>query len=126
MLICNNGEFRKPMSIGNINTIIRCNLSMNDKLHTFNITGPCQNTLICNNVLYVGKKQVVNAISSGNWGNAWPDDTRFINNLFYVDLGGSARFDLGGMTKVVFDHNFFWGHFKNRPADVHAVTMSPR
>jgi hypothetical protein len=126
MLICNNGDLRKPKSIGNINTIIRYNISVNDRLHTFNITGPCQNTLICNNVLYVGKKQVVNAISSGNWGNAWPDDTRFINNLFYVDKGGSARFELGGMTTVVFDHNAFWGQFKSRPADVHAVISNPR
>ena len=126
MLICNNGELHKPKSIGNINTIIRYNISVNDRLHTFNITGPCQNTLICNNVLYVGKKQVVNAISSGNWGNAWPNDTRFINNLFYVDKGGSASFDLGGMTTVVFDHNAFWGQFKSRPADVHAVISNPR
>ena len=66
---------------------------------------------------------MVNAISSGNWGNAWPDDTRFINNLFYVDKGGSAGFDLGGMTKVVFDHNLFWGEFRNRPKDVHAAEI---
>jgi hypothetical protein len=126
MLICNNGELHKPDSIGNINTIIRYNISVNDRLHTFNITGPCRHTLICNNVFYVGKKQVVNAISSGNWGNAWPDDTRFITNLFYVEKGGSASFDLGGMTKVVFDHNLFWGQFKNRPKDVHAVISDPR
>jgi hypothetical protein len=31
--------------------------------------------------------------------------------------GGSASFDLGGMTRVVFDHNFFSGQFKNRPTD---------
>ena len=126
MLICNNGEVHKPKSIGNINTVIRCNISVNDRLHTFNITGPCRHTLICNNVFYVGKKQVVNAISSGNWGNAWPDDTRFINNVFYVDKGGSASFDLGGMTKVVFDHNLFWGQFRNRPKDVHALISNPR
>ena len=126
MLICNNGELHRPESMGNINTIIRYNISVNDRLHTFNINGPCQQTVICNNAFYVGKKQVVNAISSGNWGNAWPDDTRFINNLFYVDKGGSASFDLGGMTKVVFAHNLFWGQFKNRPTDVHAVISNPR
>ena len=82
--------------------------------------------MICNNFLYVGKKQALNAISSGNLGNAWPDDTRFINNLFYVDQGGSASFDLGGMTKVVFDHNLFCGQFKNRPKDVDAVISNPR
>lgn len=126
MLICNNGGLRLPKSIGNIGTIIRYNISVNDRLHTFNMTGPCQNTLICNNVLYVGKKQAVNAISSGNWGNAWPNDTRFFNNLFYVDQGSSASFDLGRMRKVLFDHNAFWGQFKNRPADAHAVIDNPK
>ena len=127
MLICDNGELRKPKSIGNINTMIRYNISLNDRLaHTFNITGPCRHTLICNNVLYVGKKQVVNLTSTGNWGNAWPDDTRFINNVFYLDKGASASFDFGGMTRVVFDHNAFWGQFKSRPTDPHAVISNPR
>jgi hypothetical protein len=126
MLICNNGGLRRPKSIGNINTIIRYNISVNDRLHTFNINGPCQGTLICNNVLYVGKKQVVTAVSSGNWGNAWAHDTRFINNVFYVDKGGSASFDLGGMTKVVFDHNAFWGRFTSRPVDADAVVSDPK
>jgi hypothetical protein len=126
MLICNYGGLGLPKSIGNIGTIIRYNISVNDRLHTFNMTGPCQNTLICNNVLYVGKKQAVNAISSGNWGNAWPNDTRFFNNLFYVDQGSSASFDLEGMRKVLFDHNAFRGQFKNRPADAHAVIGDPK
>jgi hypothetical protein len=126
MLFCNNGALCLPKSIGNLNTIIRYNISVNDRLHTFNIIRPCQSTLICNNVLYVGKKQSVNAISSGNWGNAWPNDSRFINNLFYVDKRGSASFDLGGMTTVVFNHNAFWGQFKSRPADMHAVISNPR
>jgi hypothetical protein len=94
--------------VGNIDTVIRYNISVNDGLHTFNITGPCQNTQICNNVLYVGKKQVVTAVSGGSSGDAWPEDTRFINNIFYVDKGGSAGFDLGGMTTVLFDHNKYW------------------
>ncbi len=64
MLVCNNGGVHMPKSIGNMNTIIRYNISVNDRLHTFNINGPCQNTLICNNVLYVGKKQSVNAFKS--------------------------------------------------------------
>ena len=126
MLICTYGGLGLPKSIGNIGTIIRYNISVNDRLHTFNMTGSCQNTLICNNVLYVGKKQAVNAISSGNWGNAWPNDTRFFNNLFYVDQGSSASFDLEGMRKVLFDHNAFWGQFKNRPADAHAVIGDPK
>ena len=126
MLICAVVGVGLPKSIGNIGTIMRYNISVNDRLHTFNMTGSCQNTLICNNVLYVGKKQAVNAISSGNWGNAWPNDTRFFNNLFYVDQGSSASFDLEGMRKVLFDHNAFWGQFKNRPADAHAVIGDPK
>jgi hypothetical protein len=126
MLVCNNGTAHKPKYLGNIGTIVRYNISVNDKFHTFNITGPCRKTLICNNVLYIGKNQVVTAVSGGKTGNVWSDDTRFINNIFYVDKGGSAVFDVGGMTRVVFDHNAFWGRFKNRPVDVHAVLGDPR
>ena len=125
MLICDDGSQNPPWNIGNTGTVIRYNISVNDGLHTFNITGPCQNTQIYNNIFYVGKGRDIPLVASGNWGgdDKWPADTRFSNNVFYVE--GKARFDLGGMKSVAFDHNAYWGAISGRPADSHAVTADP-
>ena len=119
MLICDDGGQNPPWNIGNAGTVIRYNISANDGLHTFNITGPCQDTQIYNNVFYLGKSQDIPLVASGNWGGKWPADTRFSNNVFYTD--GKAHFDLGGMIQVAFDHNAYWGTIAARPADPHAV-----
>lgn len=125
MLICCDGDFKPDFSAGNVGTVIRYNISVDDGLHTFNINGPCTNTSIYNNVFYIGKGGHMNAISSGNWGGTWPSDTRFKNNIFYVAAGGEATFDLGQMAGTVFDHNAFYGSLVNRPLDDHAFTGNP-
>ena len=123
MLICDDGSQHLPWNIGNSGSVIRDNISVSDGLHTFNITGPCKNTRIYNNTFYIGKGGSMEAVASGNWGGAYADDTRFLNNRFYAK--GQAKFDLGGMTHVTFDHNAFWGDFPNRPADPHAYVPRP-
>lgn len=127
MLICDDGSQSPPWNIGNSGTVIRYNISRNDGLHTFNITGPCQNTLIYNNVFYLGKGQDVPFVNADNWGGKtkdWPDDTRFVNNLFYAE--GKSSFHFGGMTGVFFDNNAFWGNITGRPADAHAFLKDPK
>lgn len=126
MLICDDGSQNPPWNIGNEGTVIRYNISVNDGLHTFNITGPCRNTQIYNNVFYVGKDLNIPLVASGNWGGGdkWPAGTRFLNNVFYVE--GKARFDFGGMTQVAFDHNAYWGSLAGRPADPHAIVADPQ
>ncbi len=121
MLICDDGSQNPPWNIGNEGTVIRYNISVNDGLHTFNITGPCQNTQVYNNVFYLGKGRDSPLVASGNWGGGdkWPADTRFSNNVFFVE--GKAHFDFGGMKSVVFDHNAYWGAIINPPADPHAI-----
>ena len=124
MLICNDGSQHLPWNVGNSGTIIRYNLSINDGLHTFIVSGPCQDTQIYNNTFYLGKSLNVPIVASGNWGGAWSDNTRFWNNLFYVD--GKAHFDFGGLTNTVFDHNAFWGDIAAPPADPDAITADPK
>jgi len=124
MLICDDGSQNPPWNIGNEGTVIRYNVSANDGLHTSNITGPCQNTQVYNNTFYLGGAADIPLVASGNWGGKWPADTRFFNNVLYA--AGGARFNLGGMTQVLFDHNAYWGAPANRPSDAHAVTADPR
>lgn len=126
MLICCDGDFKPDFSAGNVGTVIRYNISVDDGLHTFNINGPCQNTSIYNNVFYIGAGFHMNAVSSGNWGGTWPSDTRFSNNIFYVAAGSSAAFDLGQMSGTVFDHNAYFGDLANRPPDEHAFLGNPQ
>lgn len=123
MLICNNGESRMPYSIGNVGTVIRYNISQNDGARTFHISGPVKDTAIYNNVIYVKKGLHVKGVLAGDWGGGWPDDTRFTNNIFYVD--GATSFDFGGMTKTLFEHNAFFGGIQGVPAGTGNITADP-
>ena len=123
MLICDDGGQQMPQNIGNSGTVIRDNVSVNDGFHTFNITGPCRNTQIYNNVFYLGKRLNIPFVASDNWGGAWAGDTRFVNNIFYA--AGQGRFELGGMTGTVFSHNSFWGGIASRPPDSNALLADP-
>ena len=124
MLICSDGAQKPPWNIGNSGTVIRHNVSVNDGLHTFNITGSCSNTQISDNVFYVGKGLDVSLVNGDQWGNVWPVDTRFINNVFYV--AGKGQFNLGGMVGTTFEHNAYWGDIADRPADPKAILIDPK
>jgi hypothetical protein len=123
MLICDDGSQHLPWNIGNQGTIIRDNISVDDGLHTFHITGPCQDTTITNNVFYIGKGHSVTVVNGDDWGGTWPSNTRFVNNIFYVN--GKAQIALGSMTETAFDHNAFWGNCEGRPEDAHSVLANP-
>ena len=124
MLICNDGSVNAPWSLGNVGTVIRYNVSKNDGARTFEITGPCRDTLIYNNTLLIGKTGNVLAVKAGNWGGDWTENTRFINNIFYAE--GAAKFDFGGMRKTRFERNIFYGTLGNRPEDSAALFENPR
>jgi hypothetical protein len=123
MLVCNNGSSTMPYSIGNIGTVIRYNVSQNDGCRTFHITGPCKDTKIYNNTIYIGKTLDIPILRPGNWGGSFSDNTLFANNLFLVD--GKASFDLGGMTGTVFEANAFYGEIAQRPEDARAILADP-
>jgi hypothetical protein len=123
MLICTDGGQHLPWNIGNIGSVIRYNVSANDGLHTFTITGPCKDTQIYNNSFYVGKGREVKLVDAGNWGGTWSDNTVFTNNIFKID--GKASFGFGGMTNTQFRNNAFSGTIANRPDDAHPILTDP-
>ena len=124
MLICNDGSSKMPYSLGNVGTIIRYNISQNDGERTFQISGPCRDTQIYNNVFYVGTSHRPFAVQAGNWGGDWSENTRFCNNIFYV--ADRATFDFGGMRKTVFQDNVFYGEFVGKPDDATGFVADPR
>ena len=124
LLICNDGTSKMPYNIGNVGTVVRYNISQNDGARTFNISGPCRDTQIYNNTIFIGPKLTMNLVLPGDWGGDWTESTRFANNIFSVE--GKAKFDFGGMRKTVFENNVFHGNIENRPADATAIVADPK
>jgi len=92
LLICNDGSQRAEESAGNTGTIVRYNISQNDRTRGINLAGPVKDTLIYNNTIYVGPGHSVDLLLFSDW-HGWTDKTFFYNNIFYV--AGEARFSHG-------------------------------
>ena len=136
LLICNNGGAKAPRNIGNIGTMVRYNISVNDGLRphttrkgrfspTFHISGPCKDTRIYNNTIVIPRKPSDDMdrtlIEMDNWGGPWPEDTRFANNLFIAEE--RADIFMGEAVRTTFVKNAFSGSFQNLPAGALAVDV---
>jgi hypothetical protein len=115
-----------PGNSFNEDTIIRYNISQNDGLNSarvFHFGGGSKNTQVYNNTIYVGPKQDLPLILCTEWDRGNATDTRFYNNLFYVD--GRVRYDWGKSTNTVFEGNVFCGAHVGRPTDAFGTTNRP-
>ncbi|WP_438449199.1 family 16 glycoside hydrolase [Gorillibacterium sp. sgz5001074] len=118
VLICNPG-------MGNFNndTIVRYNISQNDKNQIFNVHGPVSNASIYNNTIYVRSGLSPKLLNYDDWGG-YPNGTSFKNNIIY-NLG-SGIYDFTNSTNNTFDYNLFYGnHPTSEPADPHKLTSDP-
>ena len=125
----NEGGFLLVCTPGNsfcLDTVVRYNLSQNDGVNGGRIIhfgGGAANTLLHNNVIYVGPDQDLPLVRCTEWNRGRARDTRFVNNIFYV--AGRVTYDFGTATNTVFDHNVFYGGHVNPPPDAFAVTNAP-
>lgn len=141
LLICNNGfTLHSDINIGTTGTIVRYNISINDGIRQYptkragyfspsiHITGPCYNSSIYNNVIFIPAK--INdsidhtLLHTGDWGDKWPEKTYWANNIFYT-LGDSLEFDFGNSIENVFESNLYYGPFINLPNDKSAIYKNP-
>ena len=138
LLICNEGGHDSTESAGNKGTIIRYNISQNDRTRGINIAGPVEDSAIYNNTIYVGPEQVVSLLLFSDW-RGWGEDTRLSNNIFYV--AGKAEFTYGisraqdgayetargfGQSKKnKLDANVYFG-VTPPTADLEALTVNPK
>jgi len=138
LLICNEGGDPATESAGNTGTIIRYNISQNDRTRGINIAGPTKDSAIYNNTIYVGPEQAVDLLLFSDW-HGWSEDTRFYSNIFYV--AGKGRFSygisraddgayetapgLGQSKRNVFDANSYFG-LKPPGEDAHALNADPK
>jgi hypothetical protein len=138
LLICNEGRQSPEGSAGNVRTIVRYNISRNDRTRGINISGPAKDNLIYNNTFYVGPEHAVDLLLFSDW-NGWSEGTYLYNNIFYV--AGTARFSyatgraadgeyitapgFGPSKDNRLDANVYYG-VKVPGDDPHALTFDPK
>lgn len=135
LLVCNNGGSRGSDNVGNVGTIVRYNLSVNDGYRStgehagfspiFHISGPVRGTRIYNNTIFIWNRPDMldhTLVKFDTWGG-WPDDTVFANNIFYG--AGWSTFDYGQSTNHRFINNLYFGEFRRMPDDPRALTVDP-
>jgi len=138
LLICNDGKSKLPFSVGNVGTIVRYNVSVNDGLRTnltrsgifspiIHVAGTAFNSKIYNNIIYMPKKpsNIIDTtiIQMTSW-NGFPDSTYFANNIFYSE--GPAVFKFEESSRNFFENNLYFGVQHNRPVDPAAILDDPQ
>jgi hypothetical protein len=136
MLICTPGQRDVRENIGNRGTVIRYNVSRNDRTRAFNLSG-AEHTTVAHNVIYVGPERDIQMVAVTNW-EGWARDAVFRDNTFFVL--GTARFGhevkrnpdgtyelapgWGPAKEIVFEGNRYIGRIIDRPEDSRAVVQA--
>lgn len=129
VLICNSGESPASFNAGNVGTVVRYNISLNDGGRTrptrvgmfspsIHLAGPVKKTYIYRNIIHFEKivsREVDNSIMTfDSWGG-YPDSTYVHENVFRSYK--KNQFNLTESTNNVFMYNFYIGMFTKRPND---------
>jgi len=140
LLICDEGGHDNSESVGNTGTIIRYNISQNDRTRGITIAGPVKDTLIYNNTIYSGPDpdRASDLLLFADW-HGWSNATSFFNNIFYA--AGTARLShgvsraadgayttspgLGLSTNNRFESNLYYG-VQAANDDSHALIADPQ
>jgi hypothetical protein len=137
MLICSPVKRNQRENLGNIGTIVRYNISRNDRTRAFHLSG-ADHTIVDHNVIYVGPGTDMQILAVTNW-NGWSSDAVFRKNTFWIS--GTAQYghevkrnkdgtyDLapgwGPAQGIVFEGNRWVGNHANAPDDLTAVVDPP-
>lgn len=128
MLICTPGQRNPQENIGNAGTVIRYNISRNDRARIFHLSGG-DHTTVEHNAIYIGPGLDVPLLLTSDW-QGWASDAIFRDNTFHVE--GVARYGhgtkredgsyavepgWGGATGIVFEGNQYMGRHVDRPKD---------
>ena len=112
------------------NTIIRYNIGQNDGWGppdsfpaTFRIIGPCEDTYVYGNTIYIGAGLDIPLGDLGWSWQGWSNGNYFYNNIFYAD--GRANYTFGSSANNVFSNNVWYGDHNSPPYDPNAITADP-
>ncbi len=133
ILICSPVKRNPEENIGNTGTVVRYNISRNDRARIFHLSG-ADDTAIHDNAVYIGSGLDVQLMLTSEW-SGWSTGTTLRNNKFYVD--GTARYGhgvkrlddgtytiepgWGGAMDIVFEGNYYGGRHLDRPTDPAAI-----
>lgn len=137
LLICNEGGHGTD-SVGNVDTVVRYNISQNDHHRGITLTGPVENVEVYNNTVYSGPNEDIPVVLFSGW-NGWPNSVQLMNNIFFAVGTASVAHALsrnadgehvtapgiGPSTNVLFDSNLYLG-LQHLPQDRHALTSDPK
>ncbi len=120
------GDGFTPEQRFNTNTKIRYNIIENCLQHGFRLSGTPTDTMIYNNVVYIGPElSDIKIIFHKGWNGA-PANISYLNNIFY-NLGSGCYYDFAASTNNTLDHNLFFGnHPATEPADANKITTDPK
>ena len=138
LMMCDDGAWGAPESLGNRGTVVRYNISQNDCSRIFHLTGPITGARIYNNVIFLGKELHQPLFLFTDY-HGFPDGIYVANNIFYVE--GKCRYSQGtsrhwngtyedvpgwGNSKNIrFEANSYFGNHANPPEDARAVRNDP-
>lgn len=135
VLICNSGT-TGSYSLGNLNSVVRYNISIGDGVRPketragmfspgIHVAGPTKHTLVERNIVHANVKPAAHIdrtmITSDSW-DGYADDTSFKQNIFYA--AEPSRFSMTASTNNLFEGNWYLGHYRQLPADQTGHTAS--
>jgi len=137
----NDGGFMLLCGIDNENTIIRYNISQNDRTRLFHFYNLIRGTRIYNNVFYVGEDIDVHLFEWTPGESGWAIDTLIANNIFYLKGIGRNHYGLrkkspddgiwisqpgfGGAKGVTFENNVVYGRTADVPEEWKKLASDP-
>ncbi|MBM3744893.1 MAG: right-handed parallel beta-helix repeat-containing protein [Acidobacteria bacterium] len=137
----NDGGFMLICCSQSNGTVVRYNISQNDRTRLFHMAGPIRNIEVYNNVFYVGQGIDLHLFLWTGGGEGWPQDAWIRNNIFYVEGVGRnssaerrspandgthiSEAGFGRSGKVVFERNVLHGNFTDIPAEWRAMLQDP-
>ena len=137
----NDGGFMLICGWENRGTVIRYNISQNDRTRLFHFYDLIHDTRIHNNVFYVGQDVDVHLFLWTPGRSGWATDTYVANNIFFVEGVGRNSYGIskkrpddgtwiskpgfGGTRNVMFEKNMLYGNFEDVPEEWRALRLDP-
>lgn len=106
MLICTEPKNWDGGVAFNVGSIVRYNVSQNDRHRVFSLTGHIKDTKIYNNTIYSKWASASNLIYAYSRNGVYANNTEFTNNIFYIE---SASFIWENCTETIFENNLIYG-----------------
>lgn len=119
----NGGGFILIINVGgsyNDSTIVRYNISQNDKKNVVELSGDLTNAQFYNNTFYLDSLSSAKLLRVNNYFGI-PKSASFKNNIFY-NLG-SGGYDIPKVENLDFDSNIFYGMNAPVPTEVADITV---